>query len=164
MIDALRRPIVWVLFLVSAAYWAVTPFVVPRRLIEFMDGLTIVTAGTVMVVYSKAIVGRLSSRNPTAFDLMIIGIAGGWMVNAVDRSVRLVARVVDNADLINHTFVGYLLLMMTTFASFHVVVRGVEKEGPWTTTKAWGTIAVAILGGVALGTLAVSLDRMFHVD
>lgn len=92
MMEALRRPIIWILFGVTVAYWIAAQFVISRRMIVLMDSMVVTTALAVMVVYSKALIGRLSSDNPTAFDMMIIGITGSWLVNAIDRGIRMVAR------------------------------------------------------------------------
>lgn len=164
MPDMLRRPIMWILFGATAAYWVAAQFMIPRRIIVLMDSMVITTALSVMIVYSKALVGRLSSENPTALDMMIIGITGGWLVNAIDRGIRLVARVLGWDDLINHQFLGYLLAMMAVFACFHLLVRNVDKEGPWTTTKAWGVIVVAVILGAALGSFSLTIDRAYHGD
>ena len=167
MIAFLHSPMVIALLAVTVVYWIVSVFVNARHAIEFLDGVVISCSATVMAVYGRKFNESLSRQRPEVFDMVIIGIAGGWFVNSLDRMWRLVSRVTYNTDMLDHPIIGYLLALLATFACFHLIVRGAIANGEApdprqrVTAEAWGIIVVAIFAGVAMGTLAVALDQIY---
>lgn len=163
---ALCGPLALLIIAVTIGYWSSAFFFRSRHVIEFWDGLVISCSIMVISVYGKRFWHGLTSGKPDVFDLVISGIAGIALMNTFDRSWRLIARVTGTWWMMDHYVIGYLLSLMALFACFHLVVRGrvTEKsarQAGVVTSEAWGIITVAIVLGMALGSLAIALDIAF---
>lgn len=164
----LKGPLALSLIAVSILYWSIAPLFQARYAIEFMDGIVISTSLTVLVIYGDRFIKGLINNNPDIADLIMCGIAGGWLINSLDRQWRLYARVTGSWWMFDHHIIGYMLALLAMFACFHLVGRGASvdtfDQRAKITAEAWSVILIAMVGGAALGALAVALDRAFLGD
>jgi hypothetical protein len=154
-------PAILVFLALSIVYWIASLFTTPRILIEAMDGILIAMSFAVFLAYrGRFLVGLLQQR-PSASDMVIVGIALGWLVQAIERSWRVMSRILDAPQMLESPLIGYLLIVITYAASMHLMVRGAVqgttiRKG--TIPKAWASIITAIVCGLAIATIAVTAD------
>lgn len=158
----LFSPVVRSIVAVTAIFWVIAPWFPGRQVIEFVDGIAITVSAVVMIAYGRRFRKSLAEQDPNMLDLMIMGIAGGWLINSLDRAWRLVARVTGSYQMMDNHMVGYLLSMLTLFACYHLIVRGADANTieiqRRLSAEATSLIVIAVILGAALGALAVSLD------
>lgn len=129
-------------------------FVPARLLIEIGDAFVIPMCAVAFWIYGMALI-ESDKRTPDHIDLLILGVFGGWLTNFMDRSVRLVSRIYD-ISIINSSFVGYLLLLLTFFAAVHILVKGVRMvEGKENYQEGTRAIMIALIIGFTFSCLLI---------
>jgi len=123
------RPVLITLIVITAVYWTSASFFPARYVIEFIDGFAISCSLAVMIVYGRQFLKGLSDPKPDVLSLVIVGIAGGWLINGIDRTWRLIGRVTSNPAMVEHHVIGYLLILLATFACLHLIVRRAVMNG-----------------------------------
>ena len=157
----LKNPLARYFALMTAAYWAIAIYVPARMMIEIADGFAIAFAATVGWVYLGKTWVALSRRKVDVYDMLIVGICGGWITNSFDRMVRLYTRVSTDSTILDFYFIGYLLCCLSFFAGLHLMIRGSMSNGDMftgVTPEAWRAFLFAFGVGAVISALAVLID------
>lgn len=143
-----------VLLVVLVLYAIASFFVDARTMVEVGDAFSIPMCAAAFWVYGKFLLER-SRRPPDYVDLLILGVCGGWLINFLDRSLRLMARLYD-VTLSDSRVLSLLLILLTYFAALHVLVRGStsNQEGAvHLLDEGWWGIVIALAAGVVLAAV-----------
>lgn len=146
----------------SLLYWIAAYYLKPHDLIELFDGVVIAMSLAVFVAYGARFRRGACEGRLTASDLVIAGIALGWFTQGIERAWRLASRVFDLGWMIEHPLIGYFLLLMVISSAMHLMVKGAvqgDAIGTGVAPRAWSAIVVTSFLGLALGTLAVVVNR-----
>lgn len=155
-----RYPIAAAWAVVAMVYWEITVIVPATTLIVFSDVLAIVTSLAVVVTYGPSALDAVMTRSPTKFHLIIVGITGGWLTNAIDRSIRLWSRLLGTRDLLDTYLIGGLLITLAMFASMHLMVLGRPGDLSERVSRRARIIAAAVL---AVGAVLGAVVAVAHV-
>lgn len=157
MQSGLGRRILVGFVLVVTAYIVAAQFVPTRLLIKIGDGFAVPMSVAACLVYFLELWRRPGNEPLTATDMVMLGIAGGWMVNSFDRALRLWARIIDIRWL-DEPIVGLFLFMLTFFAALHVHVRGGSSRASGLSMRGSRVVAAALAGGAVMAAIIVYLE------
>ncbi len=133
--------------LVVAAFLIISPFTEARLLIKIGDGFAVPMSIAACSVYFLELWRRPAKEPITATDMVMLGITGGWMVNSVDRALRLWSRLFD-VTWVDQPVIGLFLFMLTYFAALHVLVRGGASIQSGKSMRGGRIVAVALFIGL----------------
>lgn len=140
-----------------AVYGLVAQFVPSRIMIMVGDAFSIPMSLAAFGVYFNEVWRRPGSERLTPVDIIMIGICGGWLTNALDRAVRLWARVHD-ATVLDEPVVGMFLFMLMYFAALHVHVRAGSASYNETSMRGKYIVGLALLIGALFSAVVVALE------
>lgn len=158
----LTSPAVWTITAITVLYWIAAAYIQPRILIEFLDAVVASVSIAVFIAYSGRFAHGLCQKRASTSDLIIVGISIGWAVQGFERMWRLVSRVWNLPWMIEHHVIGFILAMLAVSGSMHLMVKGAmqgQTVGAGVAPRAWSSIFVALVFGIALGVLATTISR-----
>jgi len=145
-------------FVVLVVTYAVAAWFVPSKLlIEIGDCFAIPMSLAAATIYFREVWNRPNEEAFTATDTIMIGIAGGWFTNALDRSARLWARLND-ATIMDEPIIGLFLFMLMYFAALHVHVRGGSFSSSGVSMKGMSIVVAAIMASIALAGAVIYME------
>lgn len=162
IIKCLLSPAAATVVLCTVLYWLAAQFLKPHNMIELLDGIIISLSLSVFLAYGLRFRKGIFEHRPSASDLVIAGISLGWLTQGIERSWRLISRVFDWGWMIEHAIIGYFLTLMAISAAMHLMVKGAvqgDSIGVGAAPRAWSSIIVALILGLALGSLAIAVDH-----
>lgn len=141
----------WPLLLAAIGYWAAAAYIHADLMIELADAFTVSAGFVIACLYFPGWLASIRTREPTAVDLIIVGMCTKWAFEAVEMLWRLVWRVSGTPEwMVNHHLLGFFISMSAFTGFLHIAAR--SSAGKRVPTRL--LLLVTMVGGVLIAGAA----------